>query len=73
MLTCNRTLEPAQEPLRDRGRSQKTIVLENLDAAIEQAGGGYRFGERQLLYVLRPIVMAETVALQGRLLGTGYR
>jgi hypothetical protein len=34
-------------------------VLDNLHEAIETAGGGLRFGQRQLLYVLRPIVREE--------------
>ena len=42
------------------GKGQKEIVLENLDAAVAKAGGGLRFNQRQVLYVLRPIVMQAT-------------
>lgn len=42
--------------------SQKDVVLDNLDEAIAEVSGeeGYLFGERQLFYWLRPIVMEET-------------
>lgn len=42
--------------------SQKKIVLENLNAAIDKASGQgqYRYSLRQLYYVLRPFVMAAT-------------
>ena len=38
--------------------SAKTAVLEHLDAAVEKASGGgrYRFNQRQVFYVLRPLV-----------------
>src|SRR5205823_11077816 len=41
--------------------SQKSVVLENLDAAIAKVSdnGKFRFNPRQLLYVLRPIVKEE--------------
>jgi hypothetical protein len=41
--------------------SQKDIVLDNLDDVIAKVSGNgqYRFGERQLLYRLRPIVQEE--------------
>jgi hypothetical protein len=45
------------------GRSQKDVVLDHLVEVINEVSGGesrYRFGERQLFYRLRPIVMAET-------------
>jgi hypothetical protein len=43
-----------------KGNSQKDIILDNLDAVIANVSGGkYRFGERQLLYALRPIVRYE--------------
>jgi hypothetical protein len=45
---------------KDKKLSQKDVVLDNLDEAIAEVGGGYRFGERQLLYWLRPIVRRET-------------
>jgi hypothetical protein len=44
---------------KDKKVSQTDIVLANLDEAIVEVGGGYRFGERQLLYWLRPIVRDE--------------
>ena len=42
-----------------RARSQKDMVLDNLDAVIADVSGDgeYRFNERQLFYALRPIVM----------------
>jgi hypothetical protein len=41
--------------------TQKDVVLDNLDDAIAAASGGkHRFGERQVLYQLRPIVLEET-------------
>jgi hypothetical protein len=45
---------------KDKKVDQIDVVLDNLDAAIAEVGGGYRFGERQLLYWLRPIVKRET-------------
>ena len=41
--------------------SQKQIVLDNLDDAIKKVSGNgeYRFNQRQLLYVIRPIVKRE--------------
>jgi hypothetical protein len=43
-------------------RSQKDIVLDNLEDAIAKVSGDgqYRFNQRQLLYALRPIVYDET-------------
>jgi Topoisomerase 6 subunit A/Spo11, Toprim domain len=51
----------AYVPNSANGTTQKSIVLENLDAAIAKVGddGKYRFNQRQLLYVLRPIVREE--------------
>jgi hypothetical protein len=42
-------------------RSQKSVVLDNLDAAIDLVSGErkHRFGERQVLYVVRKRVMDE--------------
>ncbi len=42
--------------------TQKEAVIANLEAAIAKTSGEgqYRFAQRQLLYALRPIVMAET-------------
>jgi hypothetical protein len=47
---------------KDRKRSQKEIVLDNLDEAIAEVSGDdqFRFNQRQLLYRLRPIVRDET-------------
>jgi hypothetical protein len=47
---------------KDRKVSQKDVVLENLDNAIDSASGNgeYRFNERQIFYQLRPIVLEET-------------
>jgi hypothetical protein len=43
------------------GKSQKSIVLDNLDDAIAtvSSNGKYRFNQRQILYALRPIVKDE--------------
>jgi hypothetical protein len=43
-------------------RTHKDIVTANLPDAIAQASGNhaYRFNQRQLFYVMRPIVIAET-------------
>ena len=39
-------------------QTQKDVMLDNLDEAVQQVSGGrFRFGERQLLYRLRPLVM----------------
>jgi hypothetical protein len=48
----------AHIPNSANGTTQKSIVLDSLDAAIAGVGGDgkYRFNPRQLLYVLRPIV-----------------
>jgi len=43
----------------ERKVSQKDVVLEHLGDAVEHAGGGSRFNQRQLMYVLRPIVREE--------------
>ncbi len=46
---------------KDRKRSQKDVVLGNLDRVIADVSGDgeFRFNARQLLYGLRPIVMHE--------------
>jgi hypothetical protein len=51
----------AQRPSGGSKRSQKDIVLDNLDEVIADVSGeeGYRFNARQLFYALRPIVMNE--------------
>jgi hypothetical protein len=47
---------------RDKRKSQKDVVLENLDHAIANASGDgqYRFNERQIYYQVRGIVLKET-------------
>lgn len=47
---------------KDKKISQKDVVLDNLDDVIADASGDgqYRFNERQLYYLLRPIVREET-------------
>ena len=47
---------------KERRVSQKDVVLETLDDAIAAASGDgkYRFGERQILYQVRPIVFEQT-------------
>ena len=54
-----KAVRKAHRPDAGGKQSQKDIVLENLDAAIEAQGDGYRFNDRQLLYVLRTIVRNE--------------
>ncbi|MFB4321617.1 ATP-binding protein [Priestia sp. BR_2] len=41
------------------GRSEKQIIVDNLDAAIEKTSGGgqYIFSQRQLYYAIRPYIM----------------
>jgi hypothetical protein len=47
---------------KDKEVSQKDVVLDNIDDAIAAVSGDgqYRFGERQILYYVRPIVFEET-------------
>jgi hypothetical protein len=51
----------AHIPNSANGTTQKSIVLDNLDAAVATVSGEgkYRFNPRQILYVLRPIVRDE--------------
>jgi DNA topoisomerase 6 subunit A-like protein len=51
----------AHIPNSANGTTQKSIVLDHLDAAIAKVSedGRYRFNQRQVLYVLRPIVREE--------------
>jgi hypothetical protein len=51
----------AHIPNSANGTTQKNVVLDNLDEAIAKVSddGKYRFNQRQLLYVLRPIVRDE--------------
>jgi hypothetical protein len=57
-----KAVRKARRPDAKEGTSQKDIVLDNLDDVIAIVSGeeGYRFGERQLFYQLRPIVMEAT-------------
>jgi hypothetical protein len=60
MNTAGKVVRKAHRPSSGDHTSQKDIVLENLDAVIADVSGGrYRFGQRQLLYKLRPIVRDE--------------
>jgi hypothetical protein len=47
---------------KDKKVSQKDVVLDHLDEAVERASGDgeYRFNERQIFYQLRPLVLEET-------------
>jgi hypothetical protein len=46
---------------KEKRRSQKDVLLDNLDDAIASCSGGkYLFGERQILYQVRDIVRQET-------------
>jgi hypothetical protein len=47
---------------KEKRRSQKDAVLENLEQAIADASGDgeFRFNERQLFYLLRPVVLEAT-------------
>src|SRR5262249_49650209 len=51
----------AHRPDTGNRSSQKSVVLDNLDAVIAEVSGNgrYRFNPRQLLYRLRPIVKDE--------------
>jgi Topoisomerase 6 subunit A/Spo11, Toprim domain len=58
---AGKVVRKAHRPTSGDRTSQKDIVLENLDAVIADVSGGrYRFGQRQLLYGLRPIIRNET-------------
>jgi hypothetical protein len=54
-----KAVRKAHRPNAGSGRSQKDIVLDNLDLVIAAVSGDgeYRFNARQLFYGLRPIVM----------------
>jgi hypothetical protein len=56
-----KAVRKSYNPKEDKQRTQKDIVLANLDAAIASVSGDgeFEFGHRQLLYALRPIVMKE--------------
>ncbi|WP_345822906.1 hypothetical protein ABC766_32025 (plasmid) [Methylobacterium fujisawaense] len=53
---------PRQPSAVAAGTTHKDIILRNLDAAVAKASGDgqYRFNQRQLFYVLRPIVIGVT-------------
>ena len=57
-----KSVRKAHRPSGGSKRSQKDVVLDNLDDVIAEVSGveGYRFNARQLFYALRPIVMEET-------------
>jgi Topoisomerase 6 subunit A/Spo11, Toprim domain len=59
--TAGKVVRKAHRPTSGDRTSQKDIVLENLDQAIADVSGdgAFRFGERQLLYVIRKIVSDE--------------
>src|SRR5262249_35650366 len=65
-----KAVRKAHRPNAGNGSSQKSIVLEHLDQAIADVSGDgeYRFNQRQLFYVLRPIVLEES----GGTLKTGH-
>jgi hypothetical protein len=55
-----KAVKKAHRPNAGSGKSQKDIVLDNLDTVIADVSGGeFRFNPRQLLYALRPIVKNE--------------
>jgi hypothetical protein len=58
----SKAVRKAHRPSGGSKRSQKDIVLDNLDEIIAKVSGdeGYRFNMRQLFYGLRPIVMDES-------------
>ena len=53
---------PRQPSAVAAGTTHKDIILRNLDAAVAKASGDgqYRFNQRQLFYVVRPIVITTT-------------
>jgi hypothetical protein len=65
LAAISKALRKAQRAMPDeRRRSQKDIVLENLDAVIAEVSndGEFRFNSRQVLYKMRPLVRVETGA-----------
>jgi hypothetical protein len=54
-----KAVRKAHLPNAGNKQTQKDIVLEHLDEVIAEVSGGLPFGERQLLYRLRKIVMDE--------------
>jgi hypothetical protein len=61
-IAAEKAVRKAHRPTAETRVSQKDIVLDNIDDAIATVSGGdeFRFNQRQLLYVLRPIVKDET-------------
>jgi hypothetical protein len=59
---AEKAVRKVHRPTAEGRVSQKDIVLDNLDDAIATVSGdeGYRFNQRQILYVVRPIVRDET-------------
>jgi hypothetical protein len=59
-----KAVKKARRPSATDKRTQKEIVLDNLDAVIADVSGDgqYRFNERQIFYALRPIVRDELEA-----------
>jgi hypothetical protein len=57
-----KAVRQAHRPKGGNGKTQKDIILDNLDAVIADVSGGgeFRFNARQLFYGLRPLVMEET-------------
>jgi hypothetical protein len=60
-IAVEKAVKKAHRPNSVGGKkTQKDVVLSNLETAIAEASGGYQFNVRQVFYVLRPIVMEET-------------
>jgi hypothetical protein len=59
---AEKAVKKAHHPTAETRVSQKDVVVEHLDDAIADVSGNdeFRFNQRQLLYVLRPIVKGET-------------
>jgi hypothetical protein len=59
---AQKAVKKAYRPTGEGHVSQKDVVVENLDEAIADVSGDgeFRFNQRQLLYVLRPIIKDET-------------
>jgi hypothetical protein len=59
---AEKAVRKAHRPTAEGRVSQKDVVVDNLDDAIATVSGDgeFRFNQRQLLYVLRPIVKDET-------------
>src|SRR5262249_153566 len=57
-----KAVRKAHRPNAGNRKSQKDVILDNLDDAIAKVSGDgqFRFNQRQILYALRPIVREET-------------